>query len=110
MNRGVLCWLEHAGKKRPCIVLDVAEGEVVLIYGTRTARTSWPHVLVEPRTITGTNLGLREPTYFYASNVFTLDPTSPILTAAEIRKGACAFRVLDAIRAMLAQERRPGTK
>lgn len=64
-------WIELAGKRRPCVVLDVDADLVQVIYGTSEERT-YPCVSVHSDSRAGRAFPLSteyDTTYFYGSNV-----------------------------------------
>lgn len=65
---GSFFWLNHAGKRRPVIVLEVRERSALVIAGTTTQR-SRIRVQVRPSSRHGRALGFRETTYFYPDNL-----------------------------------------
>ena len=73
MRRGDFAWVAFSFGRHPAIVWDASDlARVVVISGTSRARNI-AHVCVQPFTRYGKALGLKNPTYFYATSVVVVD-------------------------------------
>lgn len=97
MKAGRVGWYLTGGKERPVIILHVREEHAVVLFGTSTAGRDLPHECIDQKTVTGRNLPLSNPTYFYVTNVVPA-------RLSEIRvTGMCAPRVFFSIERKLVE-------
>lgn len=99
MKRGDLACVVTEHKRRPAILINVADGWVTVVCGTSTAGRDYDCVCIGQNSIAGKVLGLSNPTYFYVNNVLLLRADAVSI------KGPCPPRVFFDLEEKLRQKK-----